>query len=493
MIARTIAALAAATPLALAGPLTPPAGPPADTSPSLDDVNNAINNVLDTLTGAPIPLPMVPGDADSEHVITQPGRYILDDDLVVPGGKSGVRIESDCVELLLGGHTIKDGGGAEALVEVLLGPPIVLPTPGVKVADGVLDGGERAIDAPNTPVIAEHLKLVDQAIEALRVGPDSEVRDTDIFDSGGNGITANERLVTEAVRVARATLDGINAGPGAEIRDTEIIDPGGNGATLGDESLVTDTGVTNCTGTGLDVGAHSTVRDTRVDTAATGITTGNNSLVTEVGVTNCTGTGIDVAQGSTVHNSTVTGATDGVATGDSSLVIRTIATQCTGRAIVLGNASRAQDCEARDSDVGIDAADACTLQSNSVLGCINVGIALGSDGSASDNVVRFVPAGNGIQLGQSNTVERCLVIGAAGDAIGPMGQGNIIQHNTCRDSNVGFQMTPGSYYYNNQCFGNANNIIPNPAAAYGPIVPITGAGDLGLIPQTQHPLANFQD
>ncbi len=473
MIARTIAALAAATPLALAGPLTPPPGPPADTSPSLDDINDTINDVLDTLTGAPIPLPMVPGDADSEHVITQPGRYILDDDLVVPAGKSGVRIEADCVELLLGGHTIRDGGGAEALVEVLLGPPIVLPTPGVKVADGVLAGGERGIDAPNTPVIAEHLKLLDQAIEALRVGPDSEVRDTDIFDSGGNGITAEERFVAEAVRVARATLDGINAGDEAEIRDTEIIDPGDDGIEALDRAIIEATKVIGAAGNGAKLG--------------------NDSLVTETGIANCAGTGIDVGQGSTVHNATVKGAADGVATGDSSLVIRTIATQCTGTAIVLGNASHAQGCEARDSDVGIAAADACTLRSNSVLGCINAGIALGSDGIASDNVVRFVPAGNGIQLGQGNTVERCLVIGAAGDAIGPMGQGNIIQHNTCRDSNIGLQMAPGSYYYNNQCFGNANNIIPNPAAAFGPIVSITGAGDLGLIPQTQHPLANFQD
>ena len=94
-------AIAALTPVVLAGPLDPPPGPVSPTMKTLDQVESRI----------PITLETTPGDDDSYFKITEPGSHYVTGSLTVDEAKTIIEVSAGSVTIDLGGHVL-DGDGS---------------------------------------------------------------------------------------------------------------------------------------------------------------------------------------------------------------------------------------------------------------------------------------------------------------------------------------------------------------------------------------------
>jgi len=202
----------------VAGDLNPPAGPIAPTMKPLDALVPGV--CIKTL----------PGDAGAVHVITEPGLYVLTDDVVAQPGKSAIAVDLNPalapgtykVSIDLAGRTV---GGVPGSVHAL---HIRASAPGVK----------KECDAKKHKDLVSAL-MIGFGSDAVRCEGDTdfELSGVSIRDCAGHGVHS---LSTGRLRVSDITVRGCG-GDGVHIEDAlecdlgpiEVSDcPGGDGIEL---------------------------------------------------------------------------------------------------------------------------------------------------------------------------------------------------------------------------------------------------------------------
>ena len=100
---------------AMAGPLTPPPGPVTSSYKTLQEVEpRTVVNATNT-----------PGNGLATHVISQPGSYYLDRNLVGEAAKFGIIIAADSVTLDLNGFEVRGSVGSLAGINLAGDRPVI--------------------------------------------------------------------------------------------------------------------------------------------------------------------------------------------------------------------------------------------------------------------------------------------------------------------------------------------------------------------------------
>lgn len=276
-----------------AGPLNPPAGPVGSSYKTLSEVEpRTVVNAVNT-----------PGNAGSTYVISVPGSYYLDRELVGQGSKAGITITAANVTLDLRGFTLRGVAGATA--------GIVLSAPAgaaqVEVRNGILrDWPQAAIrgtagDVARTSLVA--LRVIhagtSPAVQNLSAG---WIRDCDIDASGstGGGVSC------DTTQIDRSRVYGsVVASTSSSLHDSTFIAPAGATAVT-------------LSGGGVNIAAKLTNNDINLSGAGTAVRlSGHGHIVEDNRITGPGGlagtVGIVVAAGSqglTVRGNHVKGTAD---------------------------------------------------------------------------------------------------------------------------------------------------------------------------------------
>lgn len=276
-----------------AGPLNPPAGPVASSYKTLSEVEpRTVVSAVNT-----------PGNAGSTYVISVPGSYFLDRELVGQGSKAGITITAANVTLDLRGFTLRGVAGATA--------GIVLNAPAgaaqVEVRNGILrDWPQAAIrgtagDVARTSLVA--LRIIhagnSPAVQNLSAG---WIRDCDIDASGstGGGVSC------DTTQIDRSRVYGsVVASTSSSLHDSTFIAPAGATAVT-------------LTGGGVNIAAKLTNNDINLSGVGTAVRLSGQGHIVEnnriTGPGGLAGTvGIVVAAGSqglTVRSNYVKGTAD---------------------------------------------------------------------------------------------------------------------------------------------------------------------------------------
>ncbi len=205
------------------------------------------------------------------------------------------------------------------------------------------------------------------------------------------------------------------------------------------------------------------VFSTAQDNGDNGIQTSEGSHVAHSTGFNNMSDGIDVAAGSTVTNSTAS---------DNDIY---------GFDLALGGTvqmSTAYD----NGNIGIDVASASIVRNN--ISSLNGG---NPDFNSSDT------HWNGIRTFANSWVINNKVHENDGDGIRISSTDCLVEGNSITDNDrFGLAVTSsGSLIINNKAAGNLTNYDIINTSAFGPIVDVTGAGDISTVTNADHPLANF--
>lgn len=276
-----------------AGPLNPPAGPAVSSYKTLSEVEpRTVVNAVNT-----------PGNAGSTYVISVPGSYCLDRELVGQASKAGITITVPNVTLDLRGFTLNGVAGATA--------GIVLSAPAgaaqVEVRNGTLRGWSQAAirgtggDVARTSLVG--LRIIhagnSPAVQNLSAG---WIRDCDIdaSASAGGGVSC------DTTQIDRSRVYGsVVASTSSSLHDSTFIAPAGatavtlTGGGVNIAAKLTNNDI-NLSGTGNAVrlsGRGHIVEDNRI--------TGPGGLAGTVGIVVEAG-----SQGLTVRGNHVKGTAD---------------------------------------------------------------------------------------------------------------------------------------------------------------------------------------
>ncbi|MEL6330201.1 MAG: hypothetical protein AAFR38_11110 [Planctomycetota bacterium] len=191
-----IAACAAVTGCVLAqgglGPLDPPAGPVLDTGPDLAALARAVKT----------PISGLPGAATAKHVITEPGAYVLDTDLIAIDGESGIWIAAPGnVFIDLGGHTISQAG------------------------TGHIEGfGGHGVHAESDPelLILGDLNSYENAGDGFRVGEDVFGLYIAAVGNAGAGVRGGNDVVIKGSKIKENLTAALLLGSDAQLFDNFV-------------------------------------------------------------------------------------------------------------------------------------------------------------------------------------------------------------------------------------------------------------------------------
>lgn len=275
------------------------------------------------------------------YTITQPGSYVLTENLAGVTGSNGVMIASDHVTLDLNGFQLIGVAGT------LHG----ITTDGLRVNVSVRNGTVRnwggtgvKLDGVTNALVRE-VRSARNGGDGVRVGPASQVTDCSLFENGGDGVNAARACIVAQCVARENGGDGIESGPGALVRHCVLRENGDNGVLVGEGSNVigcttrsnSDDGIVAGTGSriGASVGYSNDVglkiagsggaimNSTAFGNLLQGIDGGDGSSVIGCSVAGNTGGGITVGQASLVARNAIydsgTVAADGgiITTGDN--------------------------------------------------------------------------------------------------------------------------------------------------------------------------------
>lgn len=239
------------------GQIDPPPGPVTGTMKPLTEVEPRT-----ALSAA-----NTPGDAQAVFVISKPGSYYLASNLVVPGGKSGIRIEADDVSIDLLGFSVS--GGLKGVTASTLHT-------GVEIRNGSFRGADYGVFLPDNMgahVVVRDVRVADMAFNGIYLGEYSSVigcsvsgtvgtgilvgNDGSVLDSGvsgcGGGILASQRAMIVRCRSTATASDGIRAGLSSRMESCVVVSSGGDGF-----DVISNSSLTDCTVTASAVGFNVT-------------------------------------------------------------------------------------------------------------------------------------------------------------------------------------------------------------------------------------------
>lgn len=288
---------------AFAGDLNPPPGPIEPTMKSLDAL--APGQCLNMLPGAP----------DAVHVITEPGHYVLTDDIVVPAGKSGVVVELNAalgpgeypISIDIRGHTITGQAGSVHAIDVRAD------------AGGVVKRFGIGDTTPSPPLGIS--SMGGSGVHADGV-EDVTVSSVHVSQCGAHGIecSSSSRLRLTDVEVSSCTLDGVHL---SSVARCEL-----------------DVSVTQCGGDGIEASLCPSVSYVAIKTKGTGADKNR--------VAQCGGNGVLVTDCDDVEllDLDVSACTlDGVhVTGADECRVRLRVTDCDGDGMEVSNGRRLSAC-----------------------------------------------------------------------------------------------------------------------------------------------------
>lgn len=456
-----IAAIAAATTIASAGPLTPPPGPPASTNKTLDEVEPST------------PIESLPGDASALHIISQPGAYHVTGNIDAPGAiDTLIRVNASYVLIDFRGFRIN---GAAVTDHIVLGNGTY-----ITVRNGsAIFTNDTAIDLPGANNTVEDVRLVGASSLrdfAIRTGDGGQVRDCSLRSSGSVA-------VGEASIVTRCTfttqLDSLDLGDGSIATDIAIEGINSVDAdrlvSMGDACTLARVTIRNAFNSAVFGGDDCAVYDStfaNADTlgsvgSGTVMRLGDNAHIRNIRIANWGMTGINMGSG-IIENAMLRNVTGTAIVADSGRVEGcTILDSGIGVIVERRGIIRSTTIESVDT-LGISALEECLVEDCTITGSLGNGIELGFNSEARGNRLR----GN-FDVGIAATND-ALIIGnhLDGDPIVATGADNVIDANVITDVTGGAAIT---------VTGTGNLVIRNRVTGTASAFDINGGNDLGTI------------
>jgi parallel beta-helix repeat protein len=391
------------------------------------------------------------------YVISQPGSYFLTTNLTGVSGTNGITIVTNNVSIDLRGFT-------------MTGVP------------GALDG---------ISVIANLSNL----------GQNIVAKNGTITEWPGNGVEADatDNSQFSDLNLYNNTFDGLNPGQYAEVRHCIAANNGleGFGGVLDQYCIFEDCIAYNSGDAGFTTAANCSFQDCNAySDGDAGFRAGYTSSFEDC-IAAEDGTGFDVQNASCIFehcNCQLDGT--GFVTGDNCTLRDSTAYYCGEDGIDAGQACVLEGCTASEnSNGGINVSNDCTLT-----GCVaatnemdNIITVAGC--VLSQCVANGSTAGNGIAPGPANTITGCNASGNAGAGIYVTNApGCRIEGNTLDLNNAAMVVAQNNraFILRNSADANvATNFVFGSGNSWGPIVNVSGAGDISTIANSSHPDANF--
>ncbi len=476
-IGMSVAALSVACGLAMvaslsAGPLSPPPGPVTSTYKTLSEIEPRTC----------ISLANTPGDANSIYRITAPGSYYLCGNITGAAAKHAIEIESDNVTLDLNGFTIQGMVGAVDGINVnglrrnvFISGGTVRGFPGSGIYAKDVSGG-----------ILRDLFVQGNTLDGVWPGSETLVQNVQAISNARHGFVISGRTQVTLQTCQAVDNDigfqGIDSGV-LYYQDCSARENREQGFRSGGESRYV-----NCHAMGNDLaGFEGGLRNQFTNCLAdwnTGLGFSANQVATlsDCRATNNGQTGFSIGSYSTLRGClALQNAVNGIAANDNSMVIDCEATLNTTGGIVVANGATVERCNSNSNGgVGVYMNAGCTARGNNVrsnawdgirvdAACLVVDNHCDGNGSAAG-----VHGGIRIESGTGNRIEGndisfcdTSVFMALASA-----QGNLIVRNTSRSPSL-------------------NHFTLSSGNAYGPIVTVTGVGNINAVTNSNHPMANF--
>lgn len=321
-----------------------------------------------------------------------------------------------------------------------------------------------ALNATNTPGDADSLFKITQPGSYYLTGNIIGVVGKHGIEITASGVTLDLNGFDLIGVPGMGAFDGVgvtvNSLTTIAIRNGSVRDWGDEGIDLGSfpvlNSIVENIRASGNTGNGISVGTATTV---------TGCTASSNGI-----------NGIDTAFGSTVSGCTAfSNGGDGIFAHSSSIISQSAAYLNSGNGIATGTSCTVSGCSAVDNNTGIQLSSGCVVSKSSAGFNAARGISTGSgchvvDCMATSNILDGIQVLNDCTV-RGNTCDSNGSGTGSGAGILVSGGDNVIEGNTCTDSDRGIDVDAGgNLIIKNRCSGNTTNwdfVIGN---AYGPIV-----------------------
>jgi hypothetical protein len=255
---------------AYGGPVNPPAGPVGPTYKTLSEVQPRR------------PVQSLPGDATTQHIISQPGSYYLTGDIVGVSGKSAIRITSDRVTLDLCGFTVRGVEGALHGIHIMSRSEIT-------IGDGILTGWpQTSIEAgTSTHVRLERLRVSGSGKSGLSAGWGAMVIECEAWQNADYGIFTNNDSIVERCKSSSNGIDGFRTGHNSVVAGCISGHNGGDGFLLGSSMVVSGCMATSNVGVGLRAEDNLTLSGSTFSGNLAGGVLANSAAT----ITSCTFTG----------------------------------------------------------------------------------------------------------------------------------------------------------------------------------------------------------
>ena len=287
------------------GPLAPPA-PPGPTMKTLDQLEprKEINATI------------APGNADTEHVITQPGSYYLSGNLAV-NKTVGIRVDAAGVTLDLNGFEISRAAnpGGTAIEITATSHRATVKNGSINGAPGTFDYGVHALSAlpaqggafldlavtgcTSTGMIGGGGWRIDKCVahdngaSGIRAGRAATVTKTVAYENTGSGIITDRGSTLSDCSAYENGVSGFEGGTASTLHNCSSTQNGRYGFILGLSATITNCLAYFNTNIGIYAGQSGTITNCAAyGNEAAGISVQADSLVSGNVATNNIGAGI---------------------------------------------------------------------------------------------------------------------------------------------------------------------------------------------------------